>query len=340
MTIEIRGYSSEDAEALAAIYYNTIHNICIRDYSPAQIDVWAPKSSLEVSGWKKKWSRLPPLVAVFEGQVVGFAELEPNGHIDCFYCHHEWIGRGVGSALMKSIEEKAKENNLPRLFVEVSITAKPFFERKGFFVITPQTIVRNGIELKNFKMEKDMGVDNKMAISEQNATKSEKAMHRELVTIPQIKLVGITVRTTNKQEADKTKGKIFPCVLRYFHEGLAEKIPNRKRPGVTFCAYTDYESDHTGAYTYLIGEEVSSLNDPLPEGFHEVTIPKQTYAKFTTQPAPMPDVIVNAWNAVWAMSEKQLGGKRTYQTDFEIYDERAADHQNIVLDLCIGIKNL
>lgn len=51
----------------------------------------------------------------------------------------------------------------------------------------------------------------------------------------------------------------------------------------------------------------------------------------------MPDVIANAWEKFWAMPAKQLGGDRSYKTDFEIYDERASDHQNIVLDLYIAI---
>lgn len=163
-------------------------------------------------------------------------------------------------------------------------------------------------------------------------------MQKELVKMPEMKLVGISVRTTNEQEQDKMKGKIFPCVQQYFHQKLAEKISNRKRPGTTFCAYTEYESDHTGAYTYLIGEEVTSFDAPLPKGFQKLVIPKQQYAKFTTQPAPMPDVIINAWNEVWKMQPKQLGGSRSYKTDFEVYDERAADHQRIILDLYIGIQ--
>lgn len=118
---------------------------------------------------------------------------------------------------------------------------------------------------------------------------------------------------------------------------MAEKISNRKKPGTTFCAYTDYETDHNGEYTYFIGEEVSSFISPLHEGFQKLVIPKQRYAKFTTGPAPMPDVIVNAWKEIWEMSPKHLGGHRSYKTDFEIYDERATDHQNIVLDLYIGI---
>jgi hypothetical protein len=46
--------------------------------------------------------------------------------------------------------------------------------------------------------------------------------------MPEIKLVGICVRTSNEQELDKMKGNIFPCLQKYFHQGLAEKISNRK----------------------------------------------------------------------------------------------------------------
>lgn len=155
---------------------------------------------------------------------------------------------------------------------------------------------------------------------------------------PEIKLIGISVRTSYQHELDKMKGKIFPCVQQYFHKALYEKISNRIKPGTTFCAYTDYESDYKGAYTYFIGEEVSTFKSSLPEGFHQLTIPQQEYVKFTTKPAAMPEVIVNAWTSIWKMSPEDLGGKRSYRTDFEIYDERAADHQNIVLDVYVGIK--
>lgn len=153
-----------------------------------------------------------------------------------------------------------------------------------------------------------------------------------------IKLVGISVRTSYLQELDKMQGKIFPCVQQYFHQALFEKILHRINPGTTFCAYTDYESDYQGAYTYFIGEEVKAFDHPLPDGFSTLNIPRQRYAKFTTQPAPLPDVLVNAWKAIWEMTPAELGGQRGYQTDFEIYDERAADHQNIVLDVYVGVK--
>ena len=162
-------------------------------------------------------------------------------------------------------------------------------------------------------------------------------MKKVIAQRQEMKCIGIQVRTNNAQEIDKATGRIFPCIQRYFHQALFERIPNRKNPGTTFCAYTNYESDYQGDYTYFVGEEVTSVDTSLPEEFQVLIIPAQTYAKFTTEPAPMPEVIVNAWQHVWQLSPEHLGGKRRYLTDFEIYDERAADHQNIVLDLYIGI---
>lgn len=162
-------------------------------------------------------------------------------------------------------------------------------------------------------------------------------MFQTTVALPEIHLVGISVRTSYENEIDKMKGKIFPCVQRYFHGSLIDKIPNRKKPGVTYCVYTNYESDCMGAYTYFIGEEVSTFDTELPDGYQKITLPQQIYTKFTTNPAPMPDVIVNAWETIWKMTPKELGGKRVYHSDFEVYDERAADHNKVVLDIYVGI---
>jgi len=161
-------------------------------------------------------------------------------------------------------------------------------------------------------------------------------MQKNLIELPDMLLIGITARTNNKREADKMKGKIWPCVQRYYHEKLFEKIRNRKNPGITICAYTEYESDYTGDYTYFIGEEVSSHADVLA-GFDKLVIPPQRYAKFTTGPDAMPDVLIKAWNQIWKMTPNDFGGQRLYHTDFELYDERAQDHQNVVLDIFIGI---
>ncbi len=162
-------------------------------------------------------------------------------------------------------------------------------------------------------------------------------MQKTTTQLPEIKLIGKTVRTSNKAEENFETGKLFPCVRDYFHQDVASSIANRKKPGTTYCVYADYESDHNGEYTYLIGEEVSSF-DSIPDGLEKYIIQPQTYTKFTNGPAPMPQAVKEPWHKIWAMSNDELGGERRYHADFEIYDERAADHENIVLDIYIGVK--
>lgn len=165
----------------------------------------------------------------------------------------------------------------------------------------------------------------------------EHQMQKSIIALPAIKLVGITVRTNNKTEVEPHTGKILPCIQRYFHGSIAETIPKRKKPGTTYCVYTEYESDFTGDYTYFIGEAVNDF-EALPQNLEKHIIPAQTYSKFTNGPGVMPNVVREPWQKIWQMSSADLGGDRGYLSDFEIYDERAADHQNIILDIYIGIK--
>jgi len=153
--ILVRRYQDNDAEFLSKIYYHTIHTINAKDYTKEQLDAWAPWSSVhDYIGWKEKLEKIKPFVALIDVVIVGFAEFEPNGHIDCFYVHHEFQGSGVGSTLMAEVVKDAARKALHRIYAEVSITAKPFFEKQGFSVVKQQTVTIRGAELTNYVMEK------------------------------------------------------------------------------------------------------------------------------------------------------------------------------------------
>ncbi|ARR50955.1 GNAT family N-acetyltransferase [Photobacterium damselae subsp. damselae] len=74
--------------------------------------------------------------------------------MDHFFCHHRYQRQGIGSALMAHIFIKAQELGLQKLYSEVSITARPFFEQYGFKVVTVQKVALRGIVLDNFLMQK------------------------------------------------------------------------------------------------------------------------------------------------------------------------------------------
>jgi len=161
-------------------------------------------------------------------------------------------------------------------------------------------------------------------------------MQKTTIELPEIRLIGFTVRTSNALEMDPTTAKIGLTVQNYFEGMFSEKIAQRKSPWTTYSVYTEYESDSTGEYTYFIGEEVINF-ETQPHEFKQITIPQQCYSKFTTPPGAMPEVCLNAWQKIWQMTTEELGGNRSYKADFEIYDQRASDPTNSVLDIYVGI---
>ncbi len=176
-------------------------------------------------------------------------------------------------------------------------------------------------------------------------------MIQENTKLPSITLLGIMVRTNNKFETSPLTSKIGPCAQRYGQEHIFNKISNRKNPGRTFCVYTDYESDHTGDYTFFIGEEINESPDGNAKekdetldsiassiGLKKHVIPPQNYAKFTTEQGIMPLVAINAWQNIWQMTPETLGGKRRFHTDFQIHDERALNPMSTILDIYVGIE--
>ncbi|RDI39068.1 GyrI-like domain-containing protein [Aquicella lusitana] len=162
-------------------------------------------------------------------------------------------------------------------------------------------------------------------------------MKKEAATMPAMMLIGLSARTNNQNEMNPQTSKIASLVGHYFSQQIAAQIPARKNPGVTLAVYTDYESDEKGDYTYFIGEEVSSQT-LIPAGMQALTIPAAHYQRFTTPVGKMPEVVIEAWQQIWKMSPAELNGHRSFQADFEVYDQRAADPHHTSLDIYIGIK--
>ncbi|NOH94329.1 GNAT family N-acetyltransferase [Vibrio sp. AIC-3] len=151
--IRIRNYQANDDKALWEIFFHTVRNVNVRDYSQQQVEAWAP-SSFDFALWKKRMNGLQPFVAELDGCVVGYTDLQPNGLIDHFFCHHEYQGKGVGKALMEHVFTVGRVRGISRYFSEVSITARPFYEHLGFKVVNEQEVEMRGVKLTNYVMEK------------------------------------------------------------------------------------------------------------------------------------------------------------------------------------------
>lgn len=146
-------FEQQDVEQIARLFHETVREVNIRDYSMAQVKAWAP-DNIDFRDWKTICSNRFTYVADDDGTIAGFGELEPQGQIDCFYCHKNYQRRGVGRQIYQAIETKALDLELSRLMTAASITAKPFFQRMGFSTLNEQQVTCRGEQFTNYVMEK------------------------------------------------------------------------------------------------------------------------------------------------------------------------------------------
>lgn len=147
----------------------------------------------------------------------------------------------------------------------------------------------------------------------------------------EIKLVGVSARTSNATEANPATALIGQTMQKFFF--IQQNILNRINPGRVFSVYTDYENQADGEYTYFVGEEVSEFSQ-INTDLSTLTIPEQKYTKFTTDQGPIPRIVFETWQHIWGMNDLQ----RAFVADFEIYDERSNEMNSAIVDIYIGVK--
>jgi putative acetyltransferase len=138
-----------------ALFRATIRRINRQDYSAEQVRAWAP-DEIDVASWAEKLANRHSVVVENDGVIVGFGDIEDDGHLDHLYVHADHQGCGVGRLLLSAMETEARRRGIARLFTEASITARPFFEHSGFSLIAEQVVVCRGVEFVNFRMDKHL----------------------------------------------------------------------------------------------------------------------------------------------------------------------------------------
>lgn len=147
----IRKYQSTDCKKLAELFYHTVHTINAKDYTQEQLNAWAPGKT-NLYEWDKSLSEHNTIVAAENEIIVGFGDIHENGYLDRLFVHHEYQRRGIATAICDELEKTAHN----KIFTHASVTAKMFFEKRGYKLIRKQQIERQGVQLTNFFMEKEL----------------------------------------------------------------------------------------------------------------------------------------------------------------------------------------
>ncbi len=146
----IREYQSLDCEVLAELFYNTVHTVNVKDYTKEQLDVWAT-GNVDLEKWNQSFEEHYSLVAIDDEVIIGFGDIDKTGYLDRLFVHSDYQRKGIATAICNQLEQAVQGN----IVTHASITARPFFEKRGYRVIKEQQVERQGIFLTNFIMEKE-----------------------------------------------------------------------------------------------------------------------------------------------------------------------------------------
>lgn len=189
----LRKYHPSDCAALAALFYETIHTVNVRDYPQEQLDAWAD-GHVDLDAWNESFlahntyvavqecdgaddidSRTPDSAGSASGKtggnanslIIGFGDMDDTGYLDRLYVHKDYQGRGVATAICDRLEEEfclsrgrllqnsaMQKRKNDTFTTHASITARPFFEKRGYTVVKAQQVVRKGISIRNYIMRK------------------------------------------------------------------------------------------------------------------------------------------------------------------------------------------
>ncbi len=147
--MQLRRYKQSDCRELAELFYNTVHTVNAADYNNEQLNAWAT-GHVDLEAWNKSLQEHYSIVAVDKGIIVGFGDIDQTGYLDRLYVHADYQGRGIATAICNKLEQSVSG----KIVTHASVTAKPFFEKRGYKVIKEQSVERQGVFLTNFVMEK------------------------------------------------------------------------------------------------------------------------------------------------------------------------------------------
>lgn len=146
----IRTYLPSDCEEMAELFYQTVHTVNAVDYTKEQLDAWAT-GTVDLADWNLSFLEHFTVVAVEEDRIAGFGDIDSSGYLDRLYVHKDFQNQGIASAICDKLEQAADGD---RVVTHASITAKGFFEHRGYQLEEEQQVVRNGVSLTNYRMVK------------------------------------------------------------------------------------------------------------------------------------------------------------------------------------------
>ena len=147
--------------------------------------------------------------------------------------------------------------------------------------------------------------------------------------IKKMNLIGLALKNKTTNENGKSSVDCGTLWQKFENENYPARI-NGKLSDEIFAVYHNYDGGRTKPFSYFIGCSVTD-GTPVPEGMDYMTTREGEYQKIEAK-GKIPFCITEAWEKIWNSDLP-----RTYQTDFEIYDERSKNWDNGEVDIFLSV---
>ena len=148
--MQLREYIPADCKQLAELFYDTVHRVNAKDYPVEALNAWAT-GRVDLEGWNQSFLRHKTVVAMERNVIVGFGDIDDSGYLDRLFVHKDYQGLGIATAICNELEQSVAGKMIT---TQASITAKVFFQHRGYRVIKEQKVIRQGVILENYLMRK------------------------------------------------------------------------------------------------------------------------------------------------------------------------------------------
>lgn len=146
--IHFTEYETKFLDGIVETFLSSIQKTCNKDYNSKQIKAWT--SNINKKEWDEMFSTHYSLVATYKDNIVGFGDITDDGYLNMLYVHPEFQNKRIATFICDELEKHVDAD----ILVDVSITAKTFFLKRGYQILDEQCVIRKGIKITNFKMIK------------------------------------------------------------------------------------------------------------------------------------------------------------------------------------------
>lgn len=128
--MKIRLANDRDCAEIARLHRVTIRHINSKDYPQNIIEAWSGRTNAK--RFRDSLRKCKRWVAVEDDKIIGFVDHGNNGEFWGLYVHKDYIGKGLGSRLLKIAEDSLKKQGVKVVKIEATVTARPFYEKHGY----------------------------------------------------------------------------------------------------------------------------------------------------------------------------------------------------------------